>query len=109
MSTSILTIGHSNHTWESFVSLLKAQEVEIDPSSPIQDTWQGDLLGGVTTLALAGFAIDNSQWHGNVYMSVAGSDEVAQKPVRLTAVPYFAWANRGPNAMRVWVPTAEVS
>ncbi|MFP6635441.1 MAG: hypothetical protein VCB79_05885 [Dehalococcoidia bacterium] len=34
MSTSILTIGHSNHTWESFVSLLKAQEVEVlvDPS-----------------------------------------------------------------------------
>lgn len=29
MSTSILTIGHSNHTWESFVSLLKAQEVEV--------------------------------------------------------------------------------
>ena len=82
-------------------------EVEIDPSSPIQDTWQGDLLGGVTTLALAGFAIDNSRWHGNLYMSVASSDEVARKPTRLTAVPYFAWANRGPNAMRVWVPTAQ--
>ena len=53
-------------------------EVEIDPSSPIQDTWQGDLLGGVTTLALAGFAIDNSRWHGNLYMSVASSDEVAR-------------------------------
>lgn len=27
------------------------------------------------------------------------------EPVRLTAIPYFAWANRGGNAMRVWVPT----
>ena len=25
-------------------------------------------------------------------------------PVELRAVPYFAWANRGPTDMRVWVP-----
>ena len=25
-----------------------------------------------------------------------------------TAIPYFAWANRGPSAMRVWVGTANV-
>ena len=26
--------------------------------------------------------------------------------VPLTAVPYFTWGNRGPGAMRIWVPTA---
>ena len=26
-------------------------------------------------------------------------------PTTLTAIPYFRWANRGPNAMRVWIPT----
>ena len=82
-------------------------EVEIDPSSPIQDTWQGDLLGGVTTLEVAGFSIDNSRWHGKLYMPVESGDDVARKPTQLTAVPYYAWANRVPNAMRVWVPTAE--
>jgi DUF1680 family protein len=25
--------------------------------------------------------------------------------VELTAVPYYAWANRDPGAMRVWIPT----
>ena len=29
----------------------------------------------------------------------------ADEPVELTAVPYFAWGNREPGAMRVWVPT----
>jgi len=29
---------------------------------------------------------------------------VAGTPVRLTAVPYFRWANREPGAMRVWIP-----
>ena len=28
------------------------------------------------------------------------------RPPTLTAIPYFRWANRGPNAMRVWIPTA---
>lgn len=28
-------------------------------------------------------------------------------PARLTAIRYFRWANRGPNAMRVWIPTTE--
>jgi hypothetical protein len=27
-------------------------------------------------------------------------------PVELTAIPYYAWANRGAGAMRVWVPRA---
>ncbi len=30
----------------------------------------------------------------------------AAAPTRLLAVPYFAWANRGAGAMRVWVPAA---
>ena len=25
--------------------------------------------------------------------------------VELVAVPYYAWANREPGAMRVWIPT----
>jgi DUF1680 family protein len=23
------------------------------------------------------------------------------------AIPYFAWANRGPGGMRVWIPRAD--
>lgn len=28
------------------------------------------------------------------------------RPVTLTAIPYFQWDNRGPGAMRVWIPAA---
>ena len=27
-----------------------------------------------------------------------------QEPVPLTAVPYYAWGNRGLNQMLVWIP-----
>ncbi|MGW6195525.1 hypothetical protein ACWF0M_05195 [Kribbella sp. NPDC055110] len=28
------------------------------------------------------------------------------RPVPITFIPYYAWANRGRHAMRVWIPTA---
>ncbi|HXT88479.1 MAG TPA: beta-L-arabinofuranosidase domain-containing protein [Trebonia sp.] len=31
------------------------------------------------------------------------------QPVTLTAIPYFQWDNRGPGAMRVWIPTGPAS
>jgi DUF1680 family protein len=42
--------------------------------------WHPDLLGGVTVVRLPG------------------------RLAPLTAIPYFAWANRGPGPMRVWLP-----
>jgi DUF1680 family protein len=36
----------------------------------------------------------------------APTDERLGQSVPLTAVPYFTWGNRGPGAMRIWVPTA---
>jgi uncharacterized protein len=45
-------------------------------SDECRAAWNPDLLGGVTVVQLA----------------------------RLTAIPYFAWANRGAGPMRVWIP-----
>jgi DUF1680 family protein len=28
----------------------------------------------------------------------------ASRPVKITAIPYFAWANRGRSEMEVWIP-----
>ena len=32
--------------------------------------------------------------------------ETPGTPLSLTAIPYYAWANRGPAAMHVWIPPA---
>jgi DUF1680 family protein len=36
--------------------------------------------------------------------SAAEPGTAEQRSVALTAIPYFRWANRGPAAMRVWIP-----
>lgn len=38
------------------------------------------------------------------YPTEAAHAEVAERSVELTAVPYYAWVNRGHGAMRVWMP-----
>jgi hypothetical protein len=37
---------------------------------------------------------------------VEPTNAAAAEPVEVTAVPYFAWANRGVGPMRVWLPRA---
>ena len=56
----------------------------LPQQSELLATHRADLLGGVTVLA------------GN-----ALTDD--GKPVTLTAVPYYAWQNRQPGAMTVWI------
>ena len=34
----------------------------------------------------------------------AKPDQAAEAPIEIGAVPYFAWANRSVDAMRVWIP-----
>ena len=43
----------------------------------------------------------------DVAASVVGVRLSATSPATVEAIPYFAWANRRPGAMRVWIPTGE--
>ncbi|RKS73900.1 hypothetical protein CLV35_2394 [Motilibacter peucedani] len=42
-----------------------------------------------------------------LYVPGAAPRTTSPQPVDITAIPYYRWANRGPNAMRVWIPTTE--
>ena len=53
-----------------------------------------DLLGGVTVITGKARTVKRTT-DGAV---------VAAGSKAFTAIPYYAWANRGANAMRVWVP-----
>jgi DUF1680 family protein len=61
-----------------------------------------DLLGGVTVLNGRG-GITLSQ-PNSLYFAPGATTE-AGAPVPIQAIPYYAWANRAPGPMRVWLPT----
>jgi uncharacterized protein len=66
-----------------------------------------DTLGGVATVRTAGRVRPRTgaSWWPYSLAGAPARDEFGES-VPLTAVPYYAWGNRGPGAMRIWVPTA---
>ncbi len=62
------------------------ERLRIPVDADIRTVIRNDLLGGIQVLAGDG-------------TDVGGSG----KPRPFVAIPYFAWANRGPSEMRVWV------
>ena len=82
---------------------LNLMDVAVNPYLPLEETWRADLLGGVVTLQTSGVMRTPDAWQEDLYLPF-GSVQSPQRAATLTAVPYFAWANRGPGAMRVWLP-----
>src|SRR5215217_1337265 len=64
-----------------------------------------DLLGGVVALdASAEIAAPDDGWEDRLYRTrYAHGRDVRPGTTTLTAVPYYAWANRESGAMRVWL------
>lgn len=79
-------------------------DLEIDPAAPLTAEWQPDLLEGVSVVRGSGYEIDRAGWEGSLYRRYQPGAALPKQPVPLTAIPVYAWANRGPNAMKVWIP-----
>jgi DUF1680 family protein len=82
-------------------------DVKIDPTEELTSRWQSDLLGGVVTLEGSGYQIDRPNWMQNgLYrpLILESENQRSGPKVKLTAIPYYAWGNRGLKSMRVWIP-----
>ncbi|WP_427924364.1 glycoside hydrolase family 127 protein [Streptomyces sp. cg40] len=84
-------------------------DMVIDTTVPLAVKDRPDLLGGLVTVVATGHRrhIPDQGWWP--YAS-AGPDTGTVvtspgEPVELTAIPYYAWANRQDGSMRVWLPT----
>jgi DUF1680 family protein len=101
-------------------------DLTVDADAPITEERQDGLLDGVVTLRVPGHAPAEHEQAAWPYRrldgpggtdhavdatsvdDVAGSQGAAPRlqDVTATAVPYYAWANRGASPMRVWLPLA---
>lgn len=88
-------------------------DVVLDTTRPLAVKHRPDLLGGVTVIAGAGRRrtlpadadADAAAWWP--YAPAEPAPPHADGPhIELTAVPYYAWANRQDGSMRIWLPTA---
>lgn len=73
-------------------------------SRKLRERWEDGLLGGMMILEGEGLVSPEREWGEKLYRVSSG------KPLKRTplcAVPYYAWGNRKPGAMKVWLPWQE--
>jgi hypothetical protein len=75
-------------------------DVSVDPSERLAWSDRPDLLEGVTVVTARGSVGPPDV--GPLYRRV-DEPPVARRPVEVTAIPYYAWANREPAPMTVWI------
>lgn len=76
--------------------------VRLGDAAPgdFEATWKPDKLGGIVELRSRGLRETDEGWGETPY---SASMPIATQPAELTWIPYYAWANRAPGEMRVWV------
>ncbi|WP_343674859.1 beta-L-arabinofuranosidase domain-containing protein [Chitinophaga sp.] len=70
------------------------QNIVVDKNAVISAVYKPDMLNGVTVL----------QMNGSSSSRQLNSDQLITSTQTVTAIPYYAWANRGPSEMAVWIP-----
>jgi DUF1680 family protein len=78
---------------------LDVWEMLLPPEAPLIAEEAPELLGGVVVLRSRGEVAETPD--GALYRPAAG--EPARHPAQITAIPYYAWANRQPGPMLVWM------
>jgi hypothetical protein len=76
----------------------KVRNLVLPETAPLRAEFQPDLLNGVTVVKSRAAALSYDQ-----------QGKVTRTEQDFTAIPYYAWANRGRGQMLVWFPTSDSS
>jgi uncharacterized protein len=90
------------------------EQVRLDPAVLPEPVARADIGTGIVGLDVAAVRrrFDGSDWPyfetGDPARTTGDRGDGAQDPaIPLRAIPYFAWANRAVEAMRVWIPVRD--
>lgn len=81
-------------------------DASIATSGRFVEERRPDLLGSVIVLKHEGIESTAPLAARPLYETLPET-AFATRPVELTLIPYYAWANRGPDQMEVWIPAAK--
>jgi hypothetical protein len=78
-------------------------DVSMGRGANFKTEYKADLLDGVEVLQHEGEVAETPSGDKALYLpATAGLGKA--RSAELTLIPYYAWANRKPSAMQVWVP-----
>jgi DUF1680 family protein len=75
------------------------QRIVVPRTAELTSHFESDVLGGVAVIHGQVLVEDDADWEGKLYRSQPAS----LQPGVITAIPYYAWDNRQPGEMCVWL------
>ena len=75
--------------------------IVLPKGAKLESHFEPDLLDGVVVIDGNAFIVDDSDWDAQLYCV----SEEKRKHFKISAIPYFVWANRRIGEMRVWIRT----
>jgi len=73
--------------------------IVLPDTSKLEAELEKDLLGGVVAIKGEALALDTNGWDGVLYRP----SKPSVKTTKIKAIPYYAWDNREPGEMSVWI------
>ncbi|MFP3300858.1 MAG: glycoside hydrolase family 127 protein [Caldivirga sp.] len=74
--------------------------IALKTTCRLEARFNSELLGGVVIIEGDAYELGTQ---GRLYESI-NDVKLAIRPIKFKAIPYYAWANREPGPMTVWVP-----
>ncbi len=79
------------------------RDIALPSFSEIDARHDPGLLGGIVTLHALGHIVNRSTWQRTLYATAPVATTGPAQSINITAIPYYAWANRQPGSMTVWM------
>ena len=80
---------------------VRVSEIHVPRDIKLAPRHDQNLLGGVTVLEGEAYRVPEGDWSGRLQRPMRfGRSE----KLKITLIPYYAWANRGLSHMTVWMP-----
>jgi DUF1680 family protein len=80
---------------------VRVEDVTIPADAELTAHFEPNLLGGVTVIETAALLKPSDNWSDQLYRPLHHEQG---KAIHVRFIPYFAWSNRGPSEMSVWLP-----
>ncbi|OAS17743.1 glycoside hydrolase family 127 protein [Paenibacillus oryzisoli] len=87
---------------EEVDNVTSLSSISIDVGQKLQPNYEPNLLGGAVMIGTEAYANESTSWvDDSPYRPF--TQQQALERVRLKAVPYYLWGNRGVGEMTVWI------
>jgi DUF1680 family protein len=80
---------------------VRVQDVVLPANAKFAARYDEKLLSGVAVVETKARAKQPAGWDGKLYRPLRAA---ADREIQVRVIPYYAWSNRGPSEMTVWLP-----